>query len=338
MKLMPIELAKPGNYLAKPILDNNKRILLKEGIILTDSYLIKLKRLKISSIYIKNECGSNLIGDVIKPESKTHSCFKSTGIIGENIISKIRNRNDVMISLTAIEKMDHYTYQHSVQVAIFSLVLGVQLQLNESELYTLCIGALMHDIGKVLIPKDIILKVETLTEGEYEIIKEHPIKGYDYLKGHLDISESAKIVALQHHERIDGLGYPHNLKGKAISKLTKIVSIADVYDALTSNRPYRKASNPNDAVEYLLSKVNTQFDYEMVKTFTKAIVPYPTGTLVTLSTGDIAIVTDVFRNFGLRPEVIIIKKGTISNSQKIGETVSLMEHLDIVIKKIEHIA
>lgn len=348
MRLVSIKIAKPGDYLAKSILDEDERILLKEGVLLTESYLLRIERLKISSIYIKKKIEEILIDDVIKPESEIigrnmindaiKPYLKSTGIIGGNIIDKIRNKKDVMNGLTDIKIMDNYTYQHSVQVAIFSLVLGVQLQLNQDELYVLCIGAMMHDIGKILIPKDLILKVDPLTDEEFKTIKKHTIKGYDYLKKHLNIPDPARIIALQHHERVDGCGYPYNIKGKTISRFARIVAIADVYDTLTLDRPYRKAISPNDALEYILSKCSTQFDYEMVKEFSKAIVPYPKGTLVTLSTGDIAMVTDVFRNFGLRPQVIIIKKGTNHNSLEIGETVSLMDHLDIVIENIEFIA
>lgn len=348
MILVSIKNAKPGDYLAKPILDENARILLKEGVLLTESYLLRINRLKISSIYIKKKYIEKiLIDDVIKPESEIigrnmvndamKPYLKSTGIIGGNIIDKIRNKKDVMNALADIKIMDYYTYQHSIQVAIFSIVLGVQLQLNQDELYVLCIGAMMHDIGKILIPNGLLLKSDTLTNEEVKTIKNHTINGYAYLKK-LNIPEPARIIALHHHERVDGCGYPYNIKSKTISRFAKIVAIADVYDALTSERPYRKAISPNDALEYILSKSSTQFDYEMVKAFSKAIVPYPKGSLVTLSTGDIAIVTDVFRNFGLRPQVIIIKKGNNYNSLEIGETVSLMDHLDIVIENIEFIA
>ena len=170
MILVSIKIAKPGDYLAKPILDSNERILLKEGVLLTESYLLRIKRLKISSIYIKKKyIEENLIDDVIKPESEIIArdiiniamkpYLKSTGIIGRNIIDKIRNKKDVMNGLTDIKIMDKYTYQHSIQVAVFSLVLGVQLQLNQDELYVLCVGAMMHDIGKILIPKGLLLNL-----------------------------------------------------------------------------------------------------------------------------------------------------------------------------------
>ncbi|MBU3190133.1 HD-GYP domain-containing protein [Clostridium bowmanii] len=371
MRLVPIEFAKPGNYLAKTIFDNDGRILLREGVVLTEIFLIRIKRLRICSIYISDEYSEIIIEDVIKPElrqnaikaiketfysfekynlysnninfnekkfaKENHAYFESIGSIARDIIDEIISKKNVMISLVDIKSMDNYTYQHSVNVAVISLVLGVQLQLNQNDLYTLCMGALIHDIGKVLIPIDIVLKPGPLTNEEFEIIKEHTTKGYDYLKGCLDISAPSRIVALQHHEKMNGCGYPENIKNKSINRFARIVAIADVYDALTSDRPYRKAMNPNDAVEYILSHGDTQFDYEMVKAFSKAVVPYPPGTLVRLSTGDIGVVTGIFPNFALRPQVKIIKKGTTVNTQEIGETVSLIKQLDIVIENIEFV-
>ena len=342
MRLVPIEFAKPGNSLAKTIFDNDGRVLLREGVVLTEIFLVRIKRLQIHSVYISDEYSEIVIEDIIKPElrqnaikaiketfysfekynlysnninfnekkfaKEKHAYFESIGSIARDIIDEIISKKNVMINLVDIKSMDNYTYQHSVNVAVLSLVLGVQLQLNQDELYTLCMGALIHDIGKVLIPIDIVLKPGPLTDEEFETIKEHTTKGYDYLKGCLEISAPSRIVALQHHEKMNGCGYPDNIKNKSINRFARIVAIADVYDALTSDRPYRKAMNPNDAVEYILSHGDTQFDYEMVKAFSKAVVPYPPGTLVKLSTGDIGVVTDILPNFALRPQVKILKK------------------------------
>ena len=369
MRLVPIEFAKIGDYLAKTIFDNDGRILLREGVVLTTSFLSRIKRLQIYSIYISDEYIETEIEDVIKPELRQQAIkaikesfysfekyslysnntsstekkfakekqayFESIGSIAKNIIDEIISKKNVMINLVDIKSMDNYTYQHSVNVAVLSLVLGVQLQLNQSELYTLCMGALLHDIGKVLIPKDIILKPGPLTKEEFTTIKEHTTKGYDFLKGCLDISAPSRIIALQHHEKVDGQGYPDNIKNKSINRFARIVAIADVYDALTSDRPYSHSMCPNDAVEYIFSHGDTHFDYEMVKVFSKAIVPYPPGTLVKLSTGDIGVVTSVFPNFALRPEVKVVKKGSNINAPDIGTTISLIEKLDIVIKNIE---
>lgn len=370
MRFVPLEFAKPGDCLAKTIYDDDGRILLREGVSLTEAFLLRIKRLHIYSIYINDKYSETMIEDVIKPELRQNaikaiketfysfekyslysnnanfnekkfakekqSYFESMGNVARDIIDEIISKKNVMINLVDIKSMDNYTYQHSVNVAVISLVLGVQLQLNQSDLYTLCMGALIHDIGKTLIPKNILLKNGPLNDEELKTIKEHTTKGYNYLKGSLDISAPSRIVALQHHERIDGKGYPDRVKDKSISRFARMVAIADVYDALTSDRPYRKAMSPNDAVEYILSHGDTQFDYEMVKVFSKAIVPYPPGTIVKLSTDDICVVTDVFPNFALRPQVKIVKKGTNTNSQQAGTIISLVDQLSIVIKNIEY--
>jgi HD-GYP domain-containing protein (c-di-GMP phosphodiesterase class II) len=369
MRLVPTEFAKPGDCLAKAIFDNDGRVLLREGVVLTDFFLVRIKRIQIYSIYISDEYSLAVIEDVIKPELRQNaikaikdtfysfekyslysnntnfnekrfakekqSYFESIGNIAKDIIDEIISKKNVMINLVDIKSMDNYTYQHSVNVAVISLVLGVQLQLNQTDLYTLCIGALIHDIGKVLIPKEIILKAGPLTDEEFKTIKEHTTKGYDYLKGCLDISAPARIVALQHHEKMDGNGYPDNIKDKSINRFARIVAVADVYDALTSDRPYRKAMSPNDAVEYILSHGDSQFDYEIVMAFSKAVVPYPPGTLVKLSTGDIGVVINIFPNFALRPEIKIVKVENNFNSQRLGTTVSLVNQLDIVIESIQ---
>ena len=182
MKLVPIINVKQGDCLAKNILDLDGRILLKEGVFLTRAYLSRIENLKISSIYIKTEQSKIESNKVIKfqPQqenikeffndsergslnskntnsnakkllNETSSSFKSIETTTKNIISEVKKREAVMNSLTSIYKIDKYTYQHSINVAQYSLELGIQLQLNQDELYTLCIGALLHDIGKVLI-------------------------------------------------------------------------------------------------------------------------------------------------------------------------------------------
>ena len=357
MRLVPIECIKEGSFLGKTIYDNDGRILLREGVKLNDNYINKIRKLGIFSLYINDEYSSSEIEDIIKPElrqksikilkdsfsyiqnnfknsaSKQNNYFNDITIIANEIIQELVARKNLMINLVDIKSMDNYTYQHSVNVSVLSLVLGIQLQLNKVELYKLCTGALLHDIGKVFIPKEIIQKKDKLTSEEYAIIKEHTTRGYDYLKNNIDISPVSRIIILQHHEKIDGTGYPEGKKGDKINKLAKIVAIADVYDALTSDRPYRRALSPNEAIEYILGSGQTHFDYKMVQAFAKCIVPYPVGTLVRLSNNDIAVVEKNFPHFALRPTVKIIKSENISS---VGKSIDMMHELDLVIKGIEY--
>ncbi len=368
MRLVPIECVRQGSCLAKTIYDNDGRVLLREGVILNDALIRRIKLIKIYSIYIHDEYSDNVIEDVIKPElrqkavktlkdtfvsfekynictnNKMHNkesefikekqqYFQSIGNIANNILEELLSQKNILINVVDIKSLDSYTYQHSVNVAVLSLVLGLQLQLNKFELYCLCLGALVHDMGKIFVPKEIIQKYDKLTDKEYAIAKEHAQKGYEYLKGSLDITAPARMIALQHHERADGTGYPEGRKASEINKLAKIVGIADVYDALTSDRPHRRALSPNEALEYIMASGSTLFDYNMVVAFSKAVVPYPDGTLVKLTNGDIAIIEQNNPNFPLRPKIRIIKSNENVNRNK---HIDLMEELGLVIDRVQY--
>lgn len=365
MRLVPINSVREGTYLAKSIYNNNGRILLKEGVLLTGSLIKAIKGIGIFTLYIHDEYSNNMIDDIIEPqlrqsaiksvkdtfnclqkqlytskgdnpfqsrnyEKERNSYIKSITQAAENIMNEILSRRKILINLVDIKSLDNYTYQHSVNVAIISMILGMQLKLSRYELYTLCVGAMLHDIGKVFVDPEIVQKADKLTEAEYTEMKQHTLRGYDYLKDSLDVSAISRIIALQHHERPNGQGYPERRKGDEIHKLSKIVSIADVYDALTSDRTYRKAMSPNEALEYIMASGGSQFDYDMVCTFSKTIIPYPEGSLVNLSTGDIALVEEVNPKYALRPVVKIVK------GRAPGFKINLENELNVVITGVEY--
>jgi HD-GYP domain-containing protein (c-di-GMP phosphodiesterase class II) len=364
MRLIPIQYVKAGSFLAKTIYDDRGAVLLREGVKLTDSYIKRVMQLGMFSMYINDEYSSKEVDDIIKPElrqkairsiketfysfekfnlnvgkntfkdkaimAEREKYFKSIGDIVKEIMEELLCKKTVLINIVDIKSVDNYTYQHSVNVAVLSLVLGIQLQLTKKQLYDLCLGALIHDIGKALIPDEILQKKGELTEEETNIVREHTTRGYDFLKGSLDISPSSRIIALQHHEREDGKGYPEKRKGDETNELAKIVAVADVYDALTSDRPYRKALSPNDSVEYIMAGGEKQFSYEVVKAFSKSIIPYPEGTIVRLSNGEIAVVEEVYPNFPLRPKLKVINK----SQEEVYR--DLRYELEIVINGLEY--
>ncbi len=368
MRLVPVESIREGSCLAKTVYDGNNRVLIKKGQKLTSSILVKIKEYNIFSLFITDEYSEREIEAIIKPQlreksvkvlkdtftniDKLHclfqseSCFSSIGsaaekdeclssvyALAEELIDNILSNNNILVSLVDIKTMDNCTYDHSVNVAVLSLVIGLGIRLNRLHLRDLCIGALIHDIGKVLVPKNIILKEGPLNSEEYEVIKGHTEKGYDYLRNISGLTTGIRLIAQQHHERVDGLGYPKGLKGDEISLLSKIVAVADVYDALTSNRPYRKAMLPNEALEYIMAYSGRMFDHSVVTAFSKIVVPYPNGTVVKLSNGDIGIVLETPFNYPLRPDVRIIKS---SQKSKIGRLIRLIKELSIVILEIEY--
>lgn len=370
MRLVPVESVREGSFLAKTIFDDNGRILLREGIKLSTVIINRIKAIKIYSIYIIDEYSSKEIEDVITPElrqkaikvvkdtffglekstlsasrsgtdknklnsmiKERENYFAAISQVANELMDELLTKKNVLVNLVDIKSMDSYTYQHSVNVAVLSLILGLELRLNKYELYDLCIGALVHDIGKILVPKELILKEGPLTEAEFKLVKEHALKGYDYLRSVQELSSPARVISLQHHERYDGKGYPENRSGSNISKLARIVSVADVYDALTSDRPYRRAMSPNEAIEYIMGSGSGQFDYDMVRVFSKVVVPYPEGTLVKLSTGEYAVIEEVYPNYPLRPKVKIIKSKIL---ERVNCEVSLLSALDVVILGAEY--
>lgn len=220
---------------------------------------------------------------------------------------------DLESTLSLMGNVDDYLYRHSVNVAVLSLLIGLELDLSEEDLEKLTIGALLHDVGKLFVNQDIINKKGILTEDEYEQVKRHSSEGYQYLREIYEMPTKSYVGILQHHERYDGLGYPNQVKGKDIFLFARIIAIADVYDAITSDRPHRKAMLPTEAMEYIMGGAGTMFDYDLVSIFVDKIAPYPKGSHVILSNGLEAVVIDNNTGLGCRPTVEIISECDYEN-------------------------
>ena len=369
MRPIPVNCIKEGSILAQALYDKDGRILLHKGVELNDSLLKKIDDNGISMIYIQDEYSTNEIEDIIEPKirvaavnalretftsfEKNHQqlqgkvnsvkerqllkqrddYFQNLNGLAKNIVDEISSAKNVLVSLVDIKSMDNYTYEHSVNVTVLSLVLGAELRLSKNDLYDLAIGAMLHDIGKAFLPKDILLKKEKLTDEEYALAKEHTTRGYNYLKELYSIPGPARIIALQHHERVDGAGYPSGMMGSKISKLAKIIAITDTYDAMTSDKPYKKAVPPQEAIEYIMGSAGTHFDFDLAQTFVRKVVPYPVGTLVRLSNGDYGVVEEVIPNFPLRPKVKVIRQTAVSVEMI---SIDLLKETNLVIEGIQY--
>ncbi len=171
-------------------------------------------------------------------------------------------------------RLENYTLEHSWSVLKLSYELGKKAKLAEEDMENLLLGAVFHDIGKSLIPQDILNKPGKLTDEEFNIVKKHPELGYQFMKENSSLPKQALEIILDHHERIDGTGYPKNKKGDEISTLAKIVSICDVYNALATNRVYRKAMCTQEALMVLEEAKGTQLDCQLVNTFKNEVVPF----------------------------------------------------------------
>ena len=213
-----------------------------------------------------------------------------TGVNLNNLVSTVHryffiDRN-LLYEAVSLRYNHCYTYEHSLNVALYSLLIGMQLNLESDDLRNLIHGSILHDIGKTKIPNSILDKPSSLTQEEFNEIKKHPLYGYNMIKKDKDISEKAKKIVLQHHEKLDGSGYPQGLTSRQINPLAKIVAVADIFDAVTSARAYHKQRTAHDGVNILLQDAsNKKISKDIIDALIKSIIVLPVNTVVTLSNG-----------------------------------------------------
>ncbi len=309
MRYVLLKNAEPGMSLACDLYDSYGRTLISSGAKLTSSYISKLQRLGFDGVYIEDALSQGIdIEPVITPELRaeglagvrTLDVNKCQGVAKE-IVEQIISKRDVSLDLTDLRSFDDYTYAHSVNVAVYSCVIGFGLNLEADDLKNLVMASLLHDFGKMQIDPEIINKPKRLTPEEYNIMKSHAGISYEIIKDRLDISAQVKQAVLYHHENEDGSGYPHGVYGTELSLYTKILHVADVYDALTSMRPYKRPYSPYEASEFLMGGCDVLFDKKIVEVFLRYVPLFPKGTAVKLSDGREAIIYDNTGNRNLRP-------------------------------------
>ncbi|WP_069648943.1 HD-GYP domain-containing protein [Caloranaerobacter ferrireducens] len=355
MKLITIENLTQGMKVAKTVYKSNGSVLLSEGIVLKDSYIQKLKELDIKQIYVyDDELKGIHTQDIIREDTRNKAKMIIKNIMDElnvssnvhidkiliivdQIIEEILSHDELLIKLEEIRAVDEYTFGHSVNVSVLSIITGACLGYTKEELKELGLGAMLHDIGKVRVPDNILNKPGKLTEEEFHEIKKHTIYGYEILKTIKDISETSRLIALYHHERVDGQGYPLSIKGDEIHEFARIVSIADVYDALTSDRIYKKRIKNYQAVEYLLTMSGHQFDYDIAKIFVNNIALYPVGEGVLLNTGEKGFVIKVNKDFPTRPVIRILYDSKGDRLIKPVDVDLMFENSKVIIDTVDDI-
>ena len=210
----------------------------------------------------------------------------------EEISESVMRNPSALISLARLKTVDDYTYLHSVAVCAMMVVLAKQLGLDEAKTRLAGLAGLMHDLGKAAMPPTVLNKPGKLTAAEFEIMKSHPVKGHAMLLMSDNFDADTLDVCLHHHEKIDGSGYPEGLKGDAISLMAKMGAVCDVYDATTSNRPYKTGWDPAEALRKMAEWSNGHFDQKVFQAFVKSMGIYPVGSLVLMNTGRIGVVTE----------------------------------------------
>jgi putative nucleotidyltransferase with HDIG domain len=225
-------------------------------------------------------------------------------VVNKMVDSIFRNQ-DALISLGRIKQTDEYTYMHSMSVCALMIAFGKQLGFDNQMLREVGVGAMLHDIGKMKVPAEILAKKGGLTDDEFEMMKKHVSYSKDLLEQTPGIAELSVMVASQHHERLDGKGYPHGLKGKEISIYGQAAAIADVYDAMTSQRCYQRRFEPTEVLKKL-HEWSGSYNTELVEQFVRCIGIYPVGSLVMLESGLLGVVLDQGKENLLEPVVRIV--------------------------------
>lgn len=217
---------------------------------------------------------------------------KGVGQLVEDIADSVTRNASALISLARLKTADDYTYMHSVAVCAMMIALARQLALSEADVQAAGVAGLLHDIGKALLPMDLLNKPGKLTPAEFMIVKTHPVLGFQLLSDSKKPDPMALEVCLQHHEKADGSGYPKGLKGTQISLYAKMGAVCDVYDAITSNRPYKAGWDPAESMRQMGLWAEGHFDPAVFQAFARSLGIYPVGSLVRLTSGRIGVVTE----------------------------------------------
>lgn len=230
------------------------------------------------------------------------SCSEAAPLVDE-ISQSIARNPDAFLNISRLKNKDDYTYLHSVAVCALMIALGKQMGLSSAQLKDAGMAGLMHDIGKAMIPEAILNKPGKLTDEEFEVIKAHPMRGWEAMVDAPDANPLTLDVVRHHHERVDGKGYPDAISGEDLSFFARMGAVCDVYDALTSNRCYKAGWQPAEALRKMAEWKNGHFDERVFHAFVKTIGIYPSGTLVKLKSGRLAVVIEQTEKSLLTPVV-----------------------------------
>lgn len=346
-KYISTRLLEPGMVIDQSFIDRSKRILIARKTTLDDFLIKELAKMGVSGVYIRegeeepedlsNEASPQAqeMIEKLQVEDRTRvqlsesvkkrvsegiqylyantgdAAFMDTAnsISGE-LMKAITENDAVALNIDALKVSDEYTFKHSVDVATMSMIIAKQNQMSEDDIYHIGVAGLLHDVGKSKIPNEILNKPGRLTEEEFEVMKQHSVFGYRILQEKEGIPQEVLMGVLQHHEKINGSGYPMGVEDKQICPYARILSVADIYDALVTERPYKKAFSQRDAVEMIMAMTD-ELDITAMRCFLSSVILYPVGSVVNLSCGERARVVENEPNYPMRPKVVGLRSGKV---------------------------
>lgn len=242
--------------------------------------------------------------------SQSQQFSNTANSITNNLMRAIHDNDAVAVDISVLKTCDEYTFKHSVDVATMSMIIAKKQGFNQEDVYNIGVAGLLHDMGKSRIPLEILNKPAKLNDEEFAVMKQHPLLGYEILKNKKEFTPSVSLAVLQHHEKMNGKGYPLGLTEEKITPFAKIMSVVDVYDALVTQRPYKKAFSQRTAVEMIMS-MTEELDIHSMKTFLASVILYPVDSTVHLSNGEDARVVKNHPASVLRPTVVGLTSGKV---------------------------
>lgn len=326
-KPVPVNRLVPGDRLAHDVCLGNGVLLIRASARLTQNAIDTLIEMgpkavmvDLLAVYKRSIAQSKLLMKKAA-EGKQLSVSEVEALVQPFVVETKRETNIVRL-LSQLETQDEYTFQHTVSIGVLSMVIGDWLGHSRQELSDIAVAGTLHDIGKSQIPKDVIYKPGRLTKTEFDIMKRHPKLGLRILEYSGGYKDCIKQAVLQHHERLDGSGYPDGVRGDEQHPYAKIVAVADVYHAMTSKRPYKGKSSPYTVLEHLQESIGT-LDARTVLVFVDRMLQCLAGCKVTLSDGRIGDVVFVDKDHLGHP---VIRVGQ--------DTIDLHEHEDLTITEV----
>jgi HD-GYP domain-containing protein (c-di-GMP phosphodiesterase class II) len=346
MKKVPVNQLQTGMVLGKTVYSTDGQVLFMSGTVIDEHKINQLLTLDINLVDITDsqttirqdkELTRKEIIRTVKGIFQDITIKNQTqqGMIHQTlnkILRRVIKNRCAMLCLTEMRNVDLYIFSHSVNVCMLSLILGMFLKLKGEDLRNLGLAALLHDVGRTRVPPDILYKPGLLNPDEFAQVKKHPLHGYEIIKSCGQFPEIVALTALQHHERLDGSGYPAGRTGAQIELFARIVGICDVFDALLANRPFRKAFFPHQAVEIIINSPN-QFDADILKVFLDSVIIYPLGAMVNLSNGESGIVVDMNKGYQTRPVVRVLYDQQTQKLDNVRE-IDLSKSTDVYITNV----
>lgn len=346
-KYMRTRQLQPGMKIDQSVIDRLGRTLVARGSTLNEYVIESLLKLGVMNVYIQEgEADPEEEKIVISPQAqknieKLHTADRSkvklsksvrdrvahgiqyiytnadstnlseaTASITNDLLDAIDANDAMAIDINELKTSDEYTFKHSVDVATISMILAKQQGMSRQDIYNIGVAGLLHDVGKTKVPAAILNKPARLDDSEFEVMKQHSVFSYRIIKDQPGYNESIAMAVLQHHEKINGTGYPLGIDEAQITPYARILAVADIYDALVTERPYKQAFSQRDAVEMIMSMTH-ELDMNAMKSFLESMILYPVGTVVDLSNGEKAKVVRNNPHYILRPTVVGLNTGTV---------------------------